>query len=118
MPDSEEPDYQVMASLKAYIVLGCDAEGDSFVAVQFADGEQYKMAELLYLLVSGAMIEETVKSLRLACESEDEAKRILQMLAGLMQQHVQQSAVQTPTTGPVVAPTEVFSRRDRDDYKG
>lgn len=116
-PDSNS-DYQDMTSLKAYIVLGCDQNDESFVAVQFSSGEQYRMAELLYLLVSGEMVEETVKSLRLACEDEVEAKKILQTLAGLMQQHVQQNTTQSRTSGPVVSPTEVFSKRDSNDFKG
>jgi len=106
------------SNLKAYIVLGCDADGDNFVAVQFADGEQLAMSQLLYLLVSGQMVEETVKSLRRACSSEEEAKRILQTLTGLMQQHIQQNVMPQRSKNPVVDPTEVFNRREQGDFKG
>jgi hypothetical protein len=116
-PDSD-PDYE-MHTMKAYIVLGVDQDGDNFVAVQFAEEEHQRMAELLFLLVSGQMIEETVKSLRRACKTDDEAKYVINMLAQMMAAHAQQEmGKKHRPSSAVIDPTEVFNRGEKNEFKG
>jgi hypothetical protein len=103
--------------LLGYIVLACNTDGENFVSVDFADGQELKVAELIFLLVSGQMVEETIKSLRKACESEEQAKFILQALTGYMQGYAAQQ-MQTRNNRPVIDPTEVFSRKDTNEFKG
>ena len=77
------------------------------------------MAELLFLLITGGMVEETIASLRHACKDEQEAKNIIRLLSQHVAQHAQQQQPQPiPNGRAVIDPTEVFNRGEKNEYKG
>ena len=102
--------------LKAYIIIGVDNEGDNFVACDFEEDQQERISELLFLLISGGVVDKAIQSVQEACENEKEAEKIYHDLALLIAMQSQQA--QQANDEPVVDPLEVFSRGDKNEFKG
>jgi len=105
-------------SLQAYIVIGSNKESGNFVATNFTEGNEEKMAELIFLLFSGSLMDECVKSLASACSSDEQGTAILNQAAVFLKLHQTAQQNSRPTSGPVVDPCDVFRGSDKNDYKG
>lgn len=110
----------VLEDLKAYIVMGADSSGECFVSCEFAETGQQNMAELLALLYSGAIVEDCIESLRMACGSDIEATLILHRAAELIQQDTEAELKeqQQDPISPVIDPCAVFGGDNKNDLKG
>jgi len=117
-PDSNDNDDDDSTELQAYIVLGVDMQGDSFISCNFAPNYSEEMAHLIFLLYSGGMMKECVESLNQACSSELEAQLILQHVAALLHEYRVTQETQLKPSTPVVDPCEVFNTGERNDFKG
>lgn len=104
--------------LQAYIVIGVDEDEDNFISCNFIPDCEKKMAELIFLLYSGNMMEECIESLKKACNSEEESQTILQNVAVLLQEFKSTQQPQLKPSAPVVDPCEVFKTGDRNEFRG
>jgi hypothetical protein len=101
--------------LQAYLVVGCDLHGEVFVSCNYNDKD--KMSEILFLIVSGAISEDCLASVRECSRSDFEAQIILANVFNWLKMKMEQDTTQTKSK-PVIDPTEVFRQGERNEYKG
>jgi len=88
-----------------------DKNDENFLKIDFKEECEPQIAELIVLFNSGALFNDSLNILKKACDNEQHALSIFEDIAFLMNNIDNQD-------GPVVDPCEVFSKEDKNEFKG
>jgi hypothetical protein len=106
---------------KAQITLGIDEDDNVFMIMDFNDGCDGDLSNLIFLLNSGTLMEDSMQTLLNSCEDPEQAEQIAkktyEMLFAFAQQKQQAENIEDE---PLVDPCEVFGHKQRMDneFKG
>jgi len=112
LPDNDEND------VMAYILLGIDTDGDTFVKVDFMPEHESDVAELMFLFNSGLLTDTAIEALKDRCQDSESSIAIIQETSQHIEAFIKSQTQQEDQDQPVVDPCAVFNHGEKNEFKG
>lgn len=101
-----------LSNSKVLIVFGADDDNENFITIDFEPEYKYRLAEMIFMLNSGLLLDDMLAVLKEMCDDEDVLFDIVRRLDEISKSMVNNDSA------PVVDPCEVFNNRSDNEFKG